>query len=139
MADERELQKINTQLIPPFDGLIANTPSGREFHSTKQLLLPCLEGDVLERMRAPPDTDSDDDDDGDENDEDDEDDDDDDDGVDGVDSDDDDGGDDDDDGLIAVRKDENYGRGSHVDGGGESNGKRIIVERNRGGHVASLV
>ncbi len=84
-------------------------------------------------MRAPPDTDSDDDDDGDENDEDDEDDDDDDDGVDGVDS------DDDDDGLIAVRKDENYGRGSHVDGGGESNGKRIIVERNRGGHVASLV
>lgn len=88
-------------------------------------------------MRAPPDIDSDDDDDGDENDEDDEDDedDDDDDGDDGVDSDDDDDGD----GLGAVRKDENYGRGSHVDGGGESNGKRRVVERNRGGHVASLV
>lgn len=87
----------------------------------------------MERMRAPPDIDSDDDDEGDEN-EDDEDDEDDDDGDDddGVDS-------DDDDGLDAVRKDENYGGGSHVDEGGESNGKRRIVERNRGGHVASLV
>lgn len=86
----------------------------------------------MERMRAPPDIDSDDDDDGDEN-EDDEDDDDDDD-YDRVDSD-----NDDDDGLDAVRKNENYVGGSHVDGGGESNGKRRIVERNRGGHVASII
>lgn len=137
--NERELSQINTQLIPPFDGLVANTPSGREFHSTKQLLLPCLEGDVLERMRAPPDIDSDDDDDGDENDEDDEDEDDDDnDDDDEVDSDDDDDNHDDS-GLDAVGKDENDGGGGDVNGGGESNGKRRIFERNRRGYVASLV
>lgn len=84
----------------------------------------------MERMRAPPDIDSDDDDDGYQN-EDDEDDGNDDDDYDGVDS--------DNDCDDAVRKSENYGGGSHVNGGGESNGKRRIVERNRGGHVASLV
>ena len=138
--NERELSQINTQLIPPFDGLVANTPSGREFHSTIQLLLPCLGGDVLERMRAPPDIDSDDDDDGDENDENDEDEDDDDDNDDNdeVDSDDDDD-DHDDSGLDAVGKDKNDGSDGDVNGSGESNGKRRIVERNRGGYVASLV
>lgn len=98
----------------------------------------------MERLRAPPDIDPncdyDDDDDeddndgdrhgGDENEDDDEDDD---------DNNNDDGGVDDSDhhhhhvvvGLDAVRKEDNYA--------GESNGKRRIVERKGGGHVASCV
>ncbi|KAL9605042.1 MAG: hypothetical protein Q9179_001638 [Wetmoreana sp. 5 TL-2023] len=49
------LGKINTQLIPPFEPLLAGMPSGREMHSSKSYVPPELDADVLEKMRAPPD------------------------------------------------------------------------------------
>ncbi|KAL8849768.1 MAG: hypothetical protein Q9221_005251 [Calogaya cf. arnoldii] len=48
---------INTQLIPPFEPLLASMPSGREIHSSTPYVGPELDIDVLERMRAPPDAD----------------------------------------------------------------------------------
>ncbi|KAL8993337.1 MAG: hypothetical protein Q9169_006424 [Polycauliona sp. 2 TL-2023] len=48
---------INTQLIPPFEPLLASMPSGREIHSSTSYAAPELDADVLEKMRAPPDTD----------------------------------------------------------------------------------
>ncbi|KAL8731114.1 MAG: hypothetical protein Q9166_003642 [cf. Caloplaca sp. 2 TL-2023] len=48
---------INTQLIPPFEPLLAGMPSGREIHSSTMYVPPELDADVLERMRAPPDPD----------------------------------------------------------------------------------
>ncbi|KAL8800594.1 MAG: hypothetical protein Q9182_005056 [Xanthomendoza sp. 2 TL-2023] len=49
--------KINTQLIPPFEPLLAGMPSGREIHSSTPYVPPELDADVLEKMRAPPDAD----------------------------------------------------------------------------------
>ncbi|KAL8758141.1 MAG: hypothetical protein Q9199_001725, partial [Rusavskia elegans] len=48
---------INTQLIPPFEPLLASMPSGREIHSSTTYVALELDTDVLERMRAPPDAD----------------------------------------------------------------------------------
>ncbi|KAI4138181.1 MAG: hypothetical protein L6R39_006931, partial [Caloplaca ligustica] len=48
---------INTQLIPPYEPLLASTPSGRDIHSSKPYLPPELDADILEEMRAPPDPD----------------------------------------------------------------------------------
>lgn len=47
--------KINTQLVPPFEPLLAGMPSGREIHVSKPYVPPELDADVLEKMRAPPD------------------------------------------------------------------------------------
>ncbi|KAL9000608.1 MAG: hypothetical protein Q9188_005658 [Gyalolechia gomerana] len=46
---------INTQLVPPFEPLLAGMPSGREIHSSTTYVPPELDADVLEKMRAPPD------------------------------------------------------------------------------------
>ncbi|KAL8824441.1 MAG: hypothetical protein Q9170_008156, partial [Blastenia crenularia] len=46
---------INTQLVPPFEPLLASVPSGREIHSPTMYAPPELDADVLEKMRAPPD------------------------------------------------------------------------------------
>ncbi|KAL8690332.1 MAG: hypothetical protein Q9224_004427, partial [Gallowayella concinna] len=46
---------INTQLIPPFEPLLAGMPSGREIHSSTAYVPPELDANVLEKMRAPPD------------------------------------------------------------------------------------
>ncbi|KAL8945947.1 MAG: hypothetical protein Q9222_007591, partial [Ikaeria aurantiellina] len=48
---------INTQLVPPFEPLLASMPSGREIHSTTLYVPPQLDGNILEKMRAPPDPD----------------------------------------------------------------------------------
>ncbi|KAL8916243.1 MAG: hypothetical protein Q9172_006389, partial [Xanthocarpia lactea] len=48
---------INTQLIPPFEPLLAGMPSGREIHSSTPYVAPELGEDVLGSMRAPPDPD----------------------------------------------------------------------------------
>ncbi|KAL8707176.1 MAG: hypothetical protein Q9225_007808 [Loekoesia sp. 1 TL-2023] len=46
---------MNTQLVPPFEPLLAGMPSGREIHSSTMYVPPELDADVLEKMRAPPD------------------------------------------------------------------------------------
>ncbi|KAL8660944.1 MAG: hypothetical protein Q9202_006068 [Teloschistes flavicans] len=46
---------IITQIIPPFEPLLAGMPSGREIHTSKPYVPPELDADVLEKMRAPPD------------------------------------------------------------------------------------
>ncbi|KAL8920165.1 MAG: hypothetical protein Q9208_006411 [Pyrenodesmia sp. 3 TL-2023] len=48
---------INTQLVPPYEPLLAGMPSGREIHSSKPYVPPELDADILEKMRAPPDPD----------------------------------------------------------------------------------
>ncbi|KAL8808921.1 MAG: hypothetical protein Q9223_003566 [Gallowayella weberi] len=48
---------INTQLIPPFEPLLAGMPSGREIHSSTPYIPRELDADVLEKIRAPPDAD----------------------------------------------------------------------------------
>ncbi len=53
----KTLSQINTQLIPPFEPLLAGMPSGREIHSSTPYVAPELDEDVLESMRAPPDPD----------------------------------------------------------------------------------
>ena len=50
-------EQINTQLIPPSDPLVASMPSGRDIHATKLFAPPSLDGDILTKMRAPPDAD----------------------------------------------------------------------------------
>lgn len=52
-----EQVQINSQIIPPWESLLATAPSGRNIHSSKLFVPPCLDVDVLERMRAPPDED----------------------------------------------------------------------------------
>ncbi|KAL9576242.1 MAG: hypothetical protein Q9212_007266, partial [Teloschistes hypoglaucus] len=46
---------INTQIIPPFEPLLAGMPSGREIHTSKPYVPPELDADILDKMRAPPD------------------------------------------------------------------------------------
>ncbi|KAL8635143.1 MAG: hypothetical protein Q9228_007338, partial [Teloschistes exilis] len=46
---------INTQIIPPFEPLLAGMPSGREIHTSKSYVPPELDADILDKMRAPPD------------------------------------------------------------------------------------
>ncbi|KAL8685921.1 MAG: hypothetical protein Q9218_007466, partial [Villophora microphyllina] len=43
-------------IIPPFEPLLAGMPSGREIHTLKPYVPPELDADLLERMRAPPDS-----------------------------------------------------------------------------------
>ncbi|KAI5371062.1 Putative pH-response regulator protein palC [Septoria linicola] len=51
---DKENSTINVQLVPPFEPLIANMPSGREYHTPQPWLPLTLEMDVLVQMRAPP-------------------------------------------------------------------------------------
>ena len=43
------------QIIPPSDTLLANMPSGREYHIPQEYTIPELSEEELSRMRAPPD------------------------------------------------------------------------------------
>ncbi|MCJ1352330.1 MAG: hypothetical protein MMC33_002314 [Icmadophila ericetorum] len=45
---------INVQAVPASDPLVANMPSGREMYNSKQYVLPTLDEDTLQRLRAPP-------------------------------------------------------------------------------------
>ena len=47
--------KINVQLIPPSDPLLATMPSGRDVHTPKTYVPTSLAEDILIKMRAPPD------------------------------------------------------------------------------------
>ena len=42
------------QAVPASDPLVANMPSGREMYNSKQYVLPTLDEDTLQRLRAPP-------------------------------------------------------------------------------------
>lgn len=47
---------MNIQAIPPAEPLLANMPSGREYHSLKSWEVPVLDASTLASMRAPPDS-----------------------------------------------------------------------------------
>lgn len=47
--------QVGIQTIPPSEALLANMPSGREYHTPRPFVTPALEEDVIIRMRAPPD------------------------------------------------------------------------------------
>jgi hypothetical protein len=47
--------QLAMQIIPPFESLLSNMPSGREYHQRQDYQKPMLEEDALARMRAPPD------------------------------------------------------------------------------------
>ncbi|KAK4636101.1 pH-response regulator protein palC [Fulvia fulva] len=51
---DKENSTINVQLVPPFEPLLANMPSGREYHTPQPYVPPTLDQDVFVRMRAPP-------------------------------------------------------------------------------------
>jgi hypothetical protein len=46
---------MTMQIIPLFEPLLSNLPSGREFHKAQDYVPTRLEDEVLIRMRAPPD------------------------------------------------------------------------------------
>ncbi|GME26932.1 pH-response regulator protein-like protein palC [Neofusicoccum parvum] len=46
---------VGVQPIPPVEPLLANLPSGREYHTPKPYRLPALDASTVTRMRAPPD------------------------------------------------------------------------------------
>lgn len=50
--------KIQAQLIPPFEPLLASMPSGRDIHTVAPFSVPALDKDTLTRMRAPVDEDA---------------------------------------------------------------------------------
>ena len=52
---DRENSTVNVQLVPPFQPLLANMPSGRAYHSPLPYCPPTLDAAALARMRAPPD------------------------------------------------------------------------------------
>ncbi|KAK0819870.1 hypothetical protein LTR91_018650 [Friedmanniomyces endolithicus] len=52
---DKENSTINTQLVPPWEPLLANMPSGREYHSPQPYQPPQLDAQTLALMRAPPD------------------------------------------------------------------------------------
>jgi len=45
---------INTQVVPPFQPLLAAMPSGREMYTVQQYNPPSLDASTLQAMRAPP-------------------------------------------------------------------------------------
>lgn len=51
---DKENSTINVQLVPPHEPLLANMPSGREYHTPQPYQPPTLDADVLVQMRAPP-------------------------------------------------------------------------------------
>jgi hypothetical protein len=46
---------MTMQIIPQFEPLLSNLPTGREFHKPQVFVVTMLQEDVLVRMRAPPD------------------------------------------------------------------------------------
>ena len=50
---ERENSTINVQIVPSFQPLLANMPSGREYHSPHAYIPPSLDAEILARMRTP--------------------------------------------------------------------------------------
>lgn len=52
---DRENSTVNVQTVPPFEPLLANMPSGREYHSPQSYQPPSLDQGVLAQLRAPPD------------------------------------------------------------------------------------
>lgn len=48
----RENDTINTQLVPPFEPLLAAMPSGREYHVPKTYTPPTIDAAELDRMRV---------------------------------------------------------------------------------------
>lgn len=51
---DRENNTINIQIVPPWEPLLANMPSGREYHSQTAWRPMEMDQDALVRMRAPP-------------------------------------------------------------------------------------
>ncbi|KAM3415333.1 hypothetical protein BST61_g8862 [Cercospora zeina] len=54
---DKENSTINVQLVPPYEPLLAQMPSGREYHTPQPYQPPTLDTDVLAQMRAPPEPD----------------------------------------------------------------------------------
>ena len=52
---DKENSAINVQNVPPFEPLLANMPSGREYHTPQVYQPPTLDMSTLAQMRAPPD------------------------------------------------------------------------------------
>ncbi|KAK3690799.1 hypothetical protein LTR37_018973 [Vermiconidia calcicola] len=52
---DKENSTVNVQVVPPFEPLLANMPSGREYHSPQVYQPPTLDADTLAQLRAPPD------------------------------------------------------------------------------------
>lgn len=51
---DRENNAVNVQLVPEFEPLLAQMPSGREFHQPQPWTPPSLDPSELMQMRAPP-------------------------------------------------------------------------------------
>lgn len=52
---DKENSTINVQLVPEFEPLLANMPTGREYHLPQPYTPPSLDLETLVHMRAPPD------------------------------------------------------------------------------------
>lgn len=52
---DKENSTMNVQAVPPFEPLLANMPSGREYHTPQVFQPPSLDANALAQMRAPPD------------------------------------------------------------------------------------
>ena len=52
---DKENSTMNVQSVPPFEPLLANMPSGREYHTPQVYQPPTLDASTLAQMRAPPD------------------------------------------------------------------------------------
>jgi hypothetical protein len=52
---DKENSTMNVQTVPPFEPLIANMPSGREYHTPQVYQPPTMDSSTLAQMRAPPD------------------------------------------------------------------------------------
>ena len=52
---DRENSAVNVQLVPDFEPLLAQMPSGREYHTPEPWTPPRLDAGTLIQMRAPPD------------------------------------------------------------------------------------
>jgi hypothetical protein len=51
---DRENSAVNVQLVPDFEPLLAQMPSGREYHTPEPWSPPTLDAGTLVQMRAPP-------------------------------------------------------------------------------------
>lgn len=50
----RENSTVNIQTVPPFEPLLANLPTGREYHSPQPYQPPTMDAHELAQLRAPP-------------------------------------------------------------------------------------
>ena len=51
---DRENSAVNVQIVPDFEPLLAQMPSGREYHTPEPWTPPALDASTLMQMRAPP-------------------------------------------------------------------------------------